>query len=144
MVGVHRILDQAVTCRCHFEAERITPGERVCVRIPTCPIGAGGPADGIRAVDGLDPVPALATGCTANADLTVWTCTLRDGVTFHDGSTFDASDVIVSFAAQWDALSPLHLGNTGLWTYWGSLIGGGFLNKPGPCGLSNTPACPVS
>ena len=30
--------------------------------------------------------PSLATGCTANDDLTVWTCTLRDGVTFQDGS----------------------------------------------------------
>ncbi len=35
--------------------------------------------------------PALATDCSANEDLTVWTCTLREGVTFHDGSTFDAN-----------------------------------------------------
>ena len=49
--------------------------------------------------------------------------------------------MIVSFAAQWDALSPLHVGNKGHWTYWGSLIGGGFLNQPGPCGLPNTAAC---
>ena len=46
------------------------------------------------------PVPSLATECTASEGLTVWTCTLRDGVTFHDGSTLDASDVITSFAAQ--------------------------------------------
>ena len=74
--------------------------------------------------------PALATGCTANEDLTVWTCTLREGVTFHDGATFDASDVIVSFAAQWDAASPLHVGRTGAFEYWPSLVGGGFLNPP--------------
>ncbi len=74
--------------------------------------------------------PALATGCSANEDLTVWTCTLREGVTFHDGSTFDASDVIVSFAAQWDAASPLHKGRSGAFEYWPSLIGGGFLNPP--------------
>ena len=60
---------------------------------------------------GLDPQPALATGCTPNDDLTVWTCTLRDGVTFHDGSDLDASDVVMSFAAQWDACSPLHVGS---------------------------------
>lgn len=77
--------------------------------------------------------PALATGCTANEDLTVWTCTLREGVTFHDGSTFDATDVIVSFAAQWDAASSLHVGRTGAFDYWASLIGGGgFLNPPPP------------
>ncbi|MFN8620966.1 MAG: ABC transporter substrate-binding protein [Chloroflexota bacterium] len=81
---------------------------------------------------GLEPVPALATSCTPNADLTQWTCTLRDGVKFQDGSTFEASDVIVSMAAQWDALSPLHVGNTGQFDYWSSLIGGGFLNPPAP------------
>jgi peptide/nickel transport system substrate-binding protein len=77
--------------------------------------------------------PALATGCTANEDLTVWTCTLREGVTFHDGSTLEASDVIVSFAAQWDAASPQHVGRTAAFDYWPALIGGGgFLNPPPP------------
>ena len=70
------------------------------------------------AVGGTEPTPALATGCTPNDDKTVWTCTLRDGVTFHDGSTLDASDVIVSFAAQWDARSPLHVGRTAAFEYW--------------------------
>ena len=50
--------------------------------------------------------------------------------------------MIVSFAAQWDALSPLHVGNSGAFDYWLALIGGGgFLNPPGPCGLPNTAAC---
>ncbi len=74
--------------------------------------------------------PALATSCTPNTDLTVWTCTLRDGVTFHNGATLDASDVVVSFAAQWDARSPLHVGRTGVFEYWPALIGGDFLNAP--------------
>jgi ABC-type transport system substrate-binding protein len=74
--------------------------------------------------------PALASECTANEDLTVWTCTLREGVTFHDGSTLDASDVIVSYAAQWDAASPQHIGRQGTFDYWSSLVGGGFLNPP--------------
>ena len=93
-------------------------------------------------VAGLDPIPALATGCTANTDLTVWTCKLRTGVTFHNGATFGADDVILSFAAQWDALNPLHKGHTGDFEYWLSLIGQGFLNPPAPCGLANSPACP--
>ena len=42
--------------------------------------------------------PELATAWEANADATVWTFTLREGVTFHDGSTFDAADVAYTFA----------------------------------------------
>ena len=37
-------------------------------------------------IGGTDPEPALATGCTANADSSLWTCTLREGVKFHDGA----------------------------------------------------------
>ena len=51
-----------------------------------------------------------------------WTCTLRDSVTFHDGSTLDASDVMLSYAAQWDAISPLHVGRTGAFEYWPALL----------------------
>ena len=93
-------------------------------------------------VNGTATVPALATSCDPNDDLSVWTCHLREGVTFHDGSTFEAKDVIASFAAQWDALSALHTGNTGTFEYWGGLWGGN-LNPPGPCGLPNTDACPA-
>src|SRR5690606_24149257 len=38
-------------------------------------------------------VPALATSVTPNADGTVWTITVREGVTFHDGTPFDAAVV---------------------------------------------------
>jgi peptide/nickel transport system substrate-binding protein len=38
-------------------------------------------------------VPSLATSVTPNADGTVWTITVRDGVTFHDGTPFDAAVV---------------------------------------------------
>ena len=44
----------------------------------------------------------------------MWTCALRDGVTFHDGATLDANDVVVSFAAAWDTKHPLHIGRDGL------------------------------
>lgn len=43
------------------------------------------------------PIPALATGCTANADSTEWTCALREGVTFHDGTDFNADAVIFNY-----------------------------------------------
>jgi len=71
-------------------------------------------------VGGTAPEPALATGCTANDDATVWTCALRSGVTFHDGAHFDANDVVLSFAVQWDAAHPLHIGRTGSFEYWGA------------------------
>jgi ABC-type transport system substrate-binding protein len=76
------------------------------------------------AIDSGEVVPELATGCTPNEDSTVWTCTLREGVTFHDGSTFDANDVIASWAAGIDASNPNHIGNTGSFTYYGYLWDG--------------------
>lgn len=45
----------------------------------------------------LEPVPALAESWTVSEDGTVYTFTLRDGVTFSDGSTLDAADVKYSF-----------------------------------------------
>jgi ABC-type transport system substrate-binding protein len=76
------------------------------------------------AIDSGDVVPELATACTANADASVWTCTLRQGVTFHDGSTFDANDVVVSWAAGIDAANPYHIGNTGVFEYYSYLFDG--------------------
>ena len=78
---------------------------------------------------GGNVVPALATEWSANEDLTEWTFTLRDGVTFSDGSTFDANDVVASYIAMWDAASPLHVGNTKQFSYWGAFFGT-FLNAP--------------
>ena len=40
--------------------------------------------------------PELATSWTANGEATEWTLTLQPGVTFHDGSAFDAADVAYS------------------------------------------------
>ena len=57
--------------------------------------------------------PALATSCEPVPELTSWTCTLRSGVAFHDGSALDANDVVLSFAVAWDAEHPLHAGRTG-------------------------------
>jgi peptide/nickel transport system substrate-binding protein len=81
------------------------------------------------ATGGVEPEPALATECTPNDDGTVWTCALREGVTFHDGAAFDANDVVLSYAVQWDAEHPLHVGRDGSFTYF-SALWGGFLNPP--------------
>jgi ABC-type transport system substrate-binding protein len=61
--------------------------------------------------------PALATSCEANEDSTVWTCQLRAGVKFHDGSTVDANDVVRSWEAGMNAASEYHHGNTGAFEY---------------------------
>lgn len=79
--------------------------------------------------DSGDTVPALATSCTSNEDSTVWTCTLREGVTFHDGSSFDANDVVASWAAGIDAANPYHVGNTGAFEYY-SYLWDGLMNQP--------------
>ncbi|HSG85097.1 MAG TPA: ABC transporter substrate-binding protein [Candidatus Limnocylindrales bacterium] len=80
-------------------------------------------------VAGTAAQPALAEVCEPNESLTVWTCTLREGVTFHDGATLDANDVVMSYGIQWDAEDPLHKGRDGSLTYFSSLFGG-FLNPP--------------
>jgi len=78
---------------------------------------------------GTKPVPSLASECKPNPELTVWTCTLRQGVKFHDGASLDANDVVVSFAAAWDTKHPLHIGRDALFTYIPGNFGG-FLNPP--------------
>lgn len=80
-------------------------------------------------VAGTAVEPVLAESYEANADLTVWTFKLRQGVTFHNGFTLDAADVIESLVLQWDAANPLHKGNTGAFSYWSGLFGA-FLNAP--------------
>jgi peptide/nickel transport system substrate-binding protein len=82
---------------------------------------------------GAGALPSLARTCDPNGDLTVWTCTLRSGVRFGDGSALDASDVVLSFAVQWDAEHPLHRGRTGTFATFGSSFGG-FLNPPAGIG----------
>jgi ABC-type transport system substrate-binding protein len=80
-------------------------------------------------VGGTDVIPSLAETWEANEDLTQWTFNLRPGVTFHDGSTLDANDVVLSWTVQWDASHPLHVGRSGDFTYFSALFGG-FKNAP--------------
>jgi ABC-type transport system substrate-binding protein len=80
-------------------------------------------------LDSGDTGPELATSCDANEDSTVWTCHLREGVLFHDGSAFDANDVVASWAAGLDAANPNHVGNTGSFDYF-AYLWDGFINPP--------------
>lgn len=45
----------------------------------------------------LNIIPALAESWAFNEDATTLTFNLRQGVTFHDGSSFDAADVVASY-----------------------------------------------
>jgi len=79
-------------------------------------------------IGGTKAVPDLATECTPSSDNLTWTCKLKEGVTFSNGATFDANDVVNSYALQWDVSNPLHIGRTAAFDYWGALWGD-FLNK---------------
>jgi peptide/nickel transport system substrate-binding protein len=76
-----------------------------------------------------DTFPLLATACESNEEATVWTCYLREGVLFHDGSSLDANDVVASWAAGIDASNPYHVGNTGGFDYY-AYLWDGLMNLP--------------
>ncbi|MCS6995262.1 MAG: ABC transporter substrate-binding protein [Anaerolineales bacterium] len=80
-------------------------------------------------VNGTAVVPVLAESCEPNADLTVWTCTLRKGVKFHDGTDFTSADVVATFNMGLNIAAPTHAGNTGVWEYYDYLWG--LMKKPG-------------
>lgn len=78
-------------------------------------------------VGGTDVIPALAESYEPNEALDEYTFALREGVTYHNGAEFDANDVVASFVAQWDAMSPNHVGRTGTFEYFGAFFGA-FIN----------------
>jgi len=80
-------------------------------------------------IGGTDVEPGLAESYEVNDELTEWTFHLHQGVQFHDGSSFDANDVVMTYVVQWDAAHPLHVGRDGSFTYFPGLFGG-FLNPP--------------
>jgi peptide/nickel transport system substrate-binding protein len=51
-----------------------------------------------RPDDNWQPIPELATAWEPNEDASIWTFTLRDDVTFHDGTPFTSADVAYTFA----------------------------------------------
>jgi peptide/nickel transport system substrate-binding protein len=62
-----------------------------------------------------DVEPALATKWRVSKDGTRWSFDLRSGVTFHDGSLFDADAVVFSLERQRD---PAHRAHFQLFPYW--------------------------
>ncbi|MEV4619167.1 ABC transporter substrate-binding protein [Asanoa sp. NPDC049573] len=58
--------------------------------------------------------PDLATKWEANAEATSWTFTLRDGVTFSDGSPADSADVVASVKRVVDLKGPNAANFTGI------------------------------
>ncbi|MHA3977520.1 ABC transporter substrate-binding protein [Halovulum sp. GXIMD14794] len=63
----------------------------------------------VRYKDGtLEVEPALATGWEISDDGTEYTFTLREGVTFHDGSAFNADAVVFNFERMLNEDHPYH------------------------------------
>lgn len=73
----------------------------------------------------------LAESYTPNTALTEWTVVLRPNVKFSDSTPMTANDVVMTYAVQWDAAHPLHVGNKGNFDYWTYLFTQ-FLNAPPP------------
>ncbi len=59
--------------------------------------------------------PSLATAWDVSADGRVWTFHLRQGVTFHDGTPFDADAVVFSLDRQRDPRHPFHQPDFSYW-----------------------------
>jgi peptide/nickel transport system substrate-binding protein len=56
----------------------------------------------------LEVEPALATGWSVSDDGTEYTFTLREGVSFHDGTPFDAEAVVFNFERMLNEDHPYH------------------------------------
>jgi peptide/nickel transport system substrate-binding protein len=69
------------------------------------------------------PIPALATAWEATEDGLEWTFTLREGVTFHDGTPFNADAVVFNFERWWDTENPYNLG-ADQFIYWDYMFQG--------------------
>ncbi|HYH32804.1 MAG TPA: ABC transporter substrate-binding protein, partial [Pseudonocardia sp.] len=66
--------------------------------------------------------PALATDWSSNPEGTEWTFTLREGVTFHDGTPFNGEAVCFNFE-RWNNFTGV-LQSDSLAYYWAKVNGG--------------------
>jgi len=72
-----------------------------------------------------DLQPALATEWKASADGKTWTFKLRQGVTFQDGTPFNAEAVKFNIDRWWDANHPQGYRNAGkIYEIWSQVFGG--------------------
>ena len=67
-------------------------------------------------------VPALATSWKANKSGLAWTFTLRSGVKFQDGTTFNAAAVCFNFSRWYNFPAPLQ--SDAVSYYWNTVFGG--------------------
>lgn len=76
----------------------------------------------VRYKDGtLEVEPALATDWTISEDGTEYTFNLREGVTFHDGSAFNAESVVFNFERMIQEDHPYHTGTFPLSFYFSAV-----------------------
>ncbi len=106
LVWIQSVEPAGLYCADEFDPESM----RVCIQI--------GEALYDFKSGAADVMPQLATSCTASADQLTWTCTLREGVRFHNGAVLDASDVVDTYAAIWDCAHPYHAGRTSTFAPW--------------------------
>ncbi|MBO8169160.1 MAG: ABC transporter substrate-binding protein [Thermoanaerobacteraceae bacterium] len=71
--------------------------------------------------DSTEIEPALATDWKVSEDGKTWTFYLRQGVKFHDGTDFDAEDVVFNFERWMYKDHEYHIGGT--FDYWGYMFG---------------------
>ena len=69
------------------------------------------------------PEPRLATSWEATDDGLEWTFFLREGVTFHDGTPFNADAVVFNFERWWDTENPYNFG-ADQFIYWDYMFQG--------------------
>lgn len=69
------------------------------------------------------PEPRLATSWEASDDGLEWTFFLREGVTFHDGTPFNADAVVFNFERWWDTENPYNFG-ADQFIYWDYMFQG--------------------
>ena len=66
--------------------------------------------------------PSIATAWSHSDDRKTWIFTIREGVTFHDGTKLDGAAVVNAFERQRDPQHPHHF-DDGVWAYWKDLFG---------------------
>ena len=69
-------------------------------------------------------IPALAESWTVSEDGLAWTFTLRQGVTFHDGTPVDAAAVVYNLERMWDPSHPSRVISRQSFAYWTYFFGG--------------------